>query len=85
MKRLLRRFADHKDEITAALAVSADITERKAAEARLLEKNRLLEQTHDAIFIWRLDDGIVYWNKNAEEALRLLTRKKFSERKFMKF
>lgn len=60
-------FRNHRGEIISALAVSADITERKSAEARMLEKNRLLEQTHDAIFIWRLDDGIIYWNKNAEE------------------
>ncbi len=59
-------FRNHKGEITAALTVSADITARKAAEARMLEKNRLLEQTHDAIFIWRLNDGIIYWNDNAE-------------------
>jgi PAS domain S-box-containing protein len=63
----VKPFRDHKGEITAALAVSADITQRKAAEAEMLEKNRLLEQTHDAIFIWRLDDGIIYWNKNAEQ------------------
>ena len=49
------------------VAIRHDITERKTAEARLLEQNRLLEQTHDAIFIWRLDDGIIHWNKNAEE------------------
>lgn len=48
------------------VAIRHDITERKTAEAKLLEQNRLLEQTHDAIFTWALDDGIVYWNKNAE-------------------
>jgi two-component system, cell cycle sensor histidine kinase and response regulator CckA len=49
------------------VSIRHDITERKAAEARLLEQNRLLEQTHDAIFIWALDDGIIHWNKNAED------------------
>ncbi len=48
------------------VAIRHDITERKSAEAKLLEQNKLLEQTHDAIFTWALDDGIINWNKNAE-------------------
>lgn len=28
--------------------------------------SQLLEQTYDAIFVWKIDDGIVSWNKNAE-------------------
>ncbi|MBS1794731.1 MAG: PAS domain S-box protein [Acidobacteria bacterium] len=43
-----------------------DISERKQNEQSILEKNQLLEQTYDAIFIWNLDDGIVSWNQNAE-------------------
>jgi PAS domain S-box-containing protein len=42
-----------------------NITERKQAEQLILEKNQLLEQTYDAIFIWNIDDGIIYWNQNA--------------------
>jgi PAS domain S-box-containing protein len=43
-----------------------DITDRKLSEWLIQEKNQLLEQTYDAIFIWELDDGIIYWNQNAE-------------------
>lgn len=50
-----------------------DITTRKRAEedlaeseSRLLEQKDLLEQTHDALFTWKLDDGVINWNKNAE-------------------
>lgn len=48
------------------IAVRHDITERREAEQLILEKNQLLEQTYDAIFIWNIDDGIVSWNQNAE-------------------
>ena len=48
------------------VAIRHDITDRKAVELKILEQNRMLEQTHDAIFIWELSDGIVDWNKNAE-------------------
>ncbi len=43
-----------------------DITSRRRAEELDREKNQLLEQTYDAIFIWSPDDGIVSWNANAE-------------------
>lgn len=48
------------------IAVLHDITELKEAEQSIVEKNQLLEQTYDAIFIWNIDDGIVAWNQNAE-------------------
>jgi two-component system, cell cycle sensor histidine kinase and response regulator CckA len=60
-------FRNADGEIESMLAVTSDITLRKSVEIQLYEQNRLLEQTYDAIFTWRLDDGIVYWNKNAEE------------------
>ncbi|MCB1026018.1 MAG: PAS domain S-box protein, partial [Acidobacteria bacterium] len=54
-------------------AIRHDITQRKAIErslkeneAMLIEQKELLEQTHDAIFSWKLDDGIFYWNHNSE-------------------
>ncbi len=42
-----------------------DVTWRKQIEDDILEKNELLEQTYDAIFIWSPDDGVILWNKNA--------------------
>jgi PAS domain S-box-containing protein len=56
------------------VAIRHDITERKSIEkdlreneVLLLEQRELLEQTHDAIYSWKLEDGVVYWNKNAEK------------------
>lgn len=42
-----------------------DVTWRKQIEDEILEKNELLEQTYDAIFVWSIEDGVILWNKNA--------------------
>lgn len=56
------------------VAIRHDITERKLIEESvreneiiLREQKELLEQTHDAIYSWKLDDGIIYWNHIAEK------------------
>jgi PAS domain S-box-containing protein len=59
--------ADQKGEFTHFVSVQRDITERKQAEQLILEKNQMLEQTYDAIFMWNLKSGISYWNANAEK------------------
>lgn len=35
--------------------------------AKLLRQSHLLDQSYDAIFAWRLGNGIMYWNKAAEQ------------------
>ena len=66
-------FLDEHGNPYQYAAVRHDITERKRAEedlaeseSRLLEQKDLLEQTHDALFTWKLEDGVINWNKNAE-------------------
>ena len=66
-------FLDEHGKPNQYVAIRHIITERKLAEAalaesesRLLEQKDLLEQTHDAIFTWKLGDGVISWNKNAE-------------------
>ena len=66
-------FLDEQKKPKQYVAIRHIITECKLAEAalaesesRLLEQKDLLEQTHDAIFTWKLEDGVIYWNKNAE-------------------
>jgi PAS domain S-box-containing protein len=48
------------------LIACEDITERKSAEEALRRQANLLEQTHDAIFIWERPNRITYWNQGAE-------------------
>src|SRR5207302_9957634 len=51
-----------------------DITEARQVEQQLREseqlvwqEKRLVELSHDPIFIWDLDDGVVAWNRGSEE------------------
>jgi PAS domain S-box-containing protein len=49
------------------IAVFSDITERKLTEENLEKQARLLNLSYDAILIRNFVDGIVYWNKGAQE------------------
>ncbi len=44
-----------------------DVTARKRADEIVRETTQLLEQTYDAIFHWNRNDGITFWNANAEK------------------
>ena len=52
---------------TAFTAILRDVTERKRAEEEIRWRASLLEQTHEAVIVWRMGDGIVYWNRGACE------------------
>jgi PAS domain S-box-containing protein len=59
-------------ERTAELQQSNDqlqteIVERRRAEQAVQRQANLLEQTHDAIFVWEFPRTIVYWNRGAEQ------------------
>jgi PAS domain S-box-containing protein len=43
-----------------------DISERKRTESELRWRAGLLAQTHDAVVVWRMGGGIIYWNHGAE-------------------
>jgi PAS domain S-box-containing protein len=46
--------------------VIQDISARKRAEELLRRQAELLDQSHDAIFTWKIGGGITYWSRGAE-------------------
>ncbi|MDX2201833.1 MAG: PAS domain S-box protein [Hyphomicrobiaceae bacterium] len=44
-----------------------DFTEQRNASARLRQKARLIELSHEAILVWSFETGIVSWNRGCEE------------------
>ncbi len=57
---------DEQGRPVAILETNNDVTERREAEEGLRRQASLLEQTHDAILVWRLPGTILYWNHGAE-------------------
>jgi len=49
------------------MGILRDVSERKRAEAELRWRADLLEQTHEAVIVWRMGGGILYWNRGATE------------------
>jgi PAS domain S-box-containing protein len=60
----LRR--DEQGRPVAILETNNDVTDRRRAEEDLRQQANLLEQTHDAILVWRLPGPIICWNRGAE-------------------
>lgn len=58
---------DRLGKLLGAASIVRDITERKRQEQKLAEQTRLLELTHDAIFVRDAKDRIIFWNRGAEE------------------
>jgi PAS domain S-box-containing protein len=57
---------DESGRTSGVVLVFRDVTQRRREEATLRRQADLLEQTHDAIFVWQLRGPIVYWNAGAE-------------------
>jgi PAS domain S-box-containing protein len=51
----------------AVLETNNDITRSRQAEQAMRQQANLLEQSHDAIFVWEFPRTIVYWNRGAED------------------
>jgi PAS domain S-box-containing protein len=48
------------------VAIVEDISARKQVEELLRRQADLLDQSHDAIFTWKIAGGITYWSRGAE-------------------
>jgi PAS domain S-box-containing protein len=57
---------DAEGNVVGASKIARDITERKQELELLRRQADLLDQSHDAIFTWKIGGGIVYWSKGAE-------------------
>src|SRR5262249_55911874 len=57
---------DAEGKVIGASKIARDITERKQALELLRRQADLLDQSHDAIFTWKIGGGIVFWSKGAE-------------------
>jgi PAS domain S-box-containing protein len=65
----LHRAVPLRDEggnILKWVGSSTDIEELKLAEEALRERARLLDLTHDTVFVRDMNDVITYWNRGAE-------------------
>jgi PAS domain S-box-containing protein len=66
---LIRRLVPLRDElghITRWYGTGTDIEDLKRAEGVLREQARLLDLTHDTVFVRDMNDVITYWNRGAE-------------------
>jgi PAS domain S-box-containing protein len=57
---------DASGRIIGASKIVRDITEGKRAESLLRRQADLLDQSHDAILVWKVPGGITYWSRGAE-------------------
>lgn len=58
---------DPSGQVVGAVALFRDVTERRKLERQARWQASMLEQAHDAIFMWELGGPIVYWNAGAEQ------------------
>jgi two-component system CheB/CheR fusion protein len=70
----LRPYRTLDDKIDGVVVTFVDVTERRQAEQLLREteqliwqEKRLVELSHDPIFIWDFDGGVREWNRGSEE------------------
>ena len=54
---------DEEGEPLYFISQVQDVTERKRSEGWVRQQAALLEQTHDAVFMWKLGGEITYWNR----------------------
>jgi two-component system CheB/CheR fusion protein len=63
----LRPYRTQDNRIDGAVLVLIDVDAIKRDQATLRRQDALLDQVSEAIFMWQLEGGIVYWNRGAQE------------------
>ena len=70
----MRPYRTADDRIDGVVVTFVDITERlgveqalRASEQTLRQDKRLVELSHDPIFMWDFEGGILEWNRGSEE------------------
>jgi two-component system CheB/CheR fusion protein len=70
----LRPYRTVDDKIDGVVLTFVDISERRQVEEALREseralrqQKRLVETSHDPIFVWDFDGGVVEWNRGSEK------------------
>ena len=70
----MRPYRTMENKIDGVVITFVDITERrkerqdlKESRAQLVQQKRLVERSHEPIFAWELDGGIIEWNRGCEE------------------
>ncbi|MGQ0444404.1 MAG: chemotaxis protein CheB [Beijerinckiaceae bacterium] len=70
----MRPYRTVDNKIDGVVITFVDITERRHVEEALRQSERLLGQqkllvelSHDPIFIWDFDDGVIEWNRGCQE------------------
>lgn len=84
----LRPYRTIDDRIDGVVITFIDITERRQTEEALREsekqlqqQKRLVELSHDPIFVWELDAGITEWNRGCEELYGYTRKEALGKRK----
>lgn len=62
----IRPYRTSDNRVEGAVIILLDIDTLKRNQESLRRQAGLLEQTHDAIFMWELGGTITYWNRGAE-------------------
>jgi two-component system, chemotaxis family, CheB/CheR fusion protein len=70
----MRPYRTVEDKIDGVVITFVDVTERRAVEEalrtgerQLKQQKKLVEMSHEPIYIWDFDGGIVEWNRGCEE------------------
>jgi two-component system CheB/CheR fusion protein len=84
----VRPYRTVDDKIDGVVITFVDTTERRqvdealrVSEEHLRQDRRLVELSHDPIFIWDFDDGVVFWNRGSQDLYGYSSQEALGKRK----